>query len=291
MSRKLIFLYFIAFALGTLSGCSDKAQWVASKDNGLQGTYSYELKNNDGFKVVALCNSSISPAHVYIEKNGLEIKSEEDKKIKYQLNGVAFEDVENEDCRVCASKYIEFWGGLRSAKTIQVNRGSEVLAKFEIFPNKVLPDINGDENCKLAWDMDTQPFVDTKLSARSLKKGVDYTWYHDGSCKNKKTDHSETICLNPEDYEYLCKNNSGFTKMGAGTLFTLWSRDMYLFNNGGYIKGSSNWDPSAKYKCRVTGTVAGIYQGNSVEHTVTGGAVSFIVNDQGKILINHSTND
>ena len=116
----------------------------------------------------------------------------------------------------------------------------------------------------------------------NLQTGIEYSYYGDTSCTNS----TDTVCLNINEYEQLCKKTKGMTKMAASGLTTFDNVAYHLLKNGSIDSNIVSWEGSTtyKYKCRASMTVSGIFNGSSRRVTSDGGVTTFILNNSNEVL-------
>lgn len=116
--------------------------------------------------------------------------------------------------------------------------------------------------------------------------GVQYVWRSSGSCKEGKGEK----CLSKNQYEDLCKNSSGVTKIATGILLMFEGEIKKIYDNGGAVSDIKvYWSDSHKYSCRAQITVSGFLNGTSYRKTVDGGVSSFILSKDGEFLASHAS--
>ena len=108
----------------------------------------------------------------------------------------------------------------------------------------------------------------------------------DAACKN-----ADKICISPDEYKLACQSAGGITKGGSIDAALSGGID-YLYRNGSVDDIRIEWRPEygTYKKCRVFISVSGIVNGNSQRKQADVGAQEFILNSNGKLLINSANN-
>lgn len=123
-----------------------------------------------------------------------------------------------------------------------------------------------------------------RVQANKFIQGISYSYINDGSCKSKQ----DEVCLNVQDYQYLCQKSTEATKWAASLAVPVWydREASYLIENGGLSSLDVSWDDSRQdYKCRLSITVQGIYNGSQVKKIKNSAVNNFIVNKEGEVLV------
>lgn len=132
----------------------------------------------------------------------------------------------------------------------------------------------------------------SKNSQQQLNWQQGMTYYYssnpkvDAACRN-----TDKLCITPDEYRLACQSSSGITKGGAiGAALS--GGINYLYTNGSLDDISIQWRPEygTYKKCRVFISVSGIVNGNSQRKQADVGAEEFILNSNGKLLINSANN-
>ena len=131
----------------------------------------------------------------------------------------------------------------------------------------------------------------TTIPATSIKleKGSKYTPGIYGNDSEAPLINNGQIGISLEDYKKLCEANPGITKWGTQLMAPGYIDRIteHLMANGEITDIRVFWNPNGKKgrECRVEVDVQGLYQGSDYKKTATGEVSSFIISDDGKLLI------
>jgi hypothetical protein len=112
------------------------------------------------------------------------------------------------------------------------------------------------------------------------------------------TNPDEVRCVGEADWKSLCEASPFIMSRAAlgltGDMYFEENRNVYegvrhLIENNGIVGQTVHWDPSedipASESCRITVRVEGMYNGSSIDKTLTGHARLFILQNDGKVFI------
>jgi hypothetical protein len=109
------------------------------------------------------------------------------------------------------------------------------------------------------------------------RKGIQYTYYRDGSCKSTE----KVECISKEAYFELCKRTKGITNFVGLAFGNYNSRFNTLYRGGDVEEIEYGIDGDS---CKVTITAGGLIGGTSSRIAVTGRALQFVLNDNGVMI-------
>lgn len=125
----------------------------------------------------------------------------------------------------------------------------------------------------------------SSLPTMALEKGINYSYYKDGSC----VPSDAKVCINFDEYKELCGRSTGITKNAASTLVIFDAAARNLLDGGQVDSSKVSWNSNNQYPCRATVVVSGIYMGNSTRREMEGGATTFTLSRSDEVLVNSAS--
>ena len=123
------------------------------------------------------------------------------------------------------------------------------------------------------------------LTKQTLKRGITYKWYHDGSCTQSDTE----LCVSKQNYEFLCREarkSEAITRSAIGLAGSysdrIWS---FLANNGRLRAIEISSGDRGNYSCHVTIEMVGIYEGSQYIKRQSASVTSFVINNDNEVMI------
>ena len=122
-----------------------------------------------------------------------------------------------------------------------------------------------------------------KIKKSKFKTGIEYTNYHDGSCKNSKT----TVCINKVDYKYLCKKSKNITVQARSNFGAFYRGDYARFISKHGNFGNLEIKFEEPNYCKTSFIIKGLYKGSMQFKLMRGRASVFLLTKSGEVLVHH----